>query len=396
MRKILYISGTRADYGLMRPVLEAIEKHTELELAVAVTGMHLMPEFGMTIGEVKKDGFTLYELDAKYEKDNKESTARFIGKLIQLLTKKIKKIKPDIILVLGDRGEMLAGAIVGAYLGIPVAHFRCGEVTSTIDEVVRHTITKLSHIHLPATEKAKERIIKMGEEPWRVFVVGDPGLDSILSQKLPSREEIAKKYELDLFKPLLLVIQHSVTKEFEQARQQIKETLEAVKEMACQTIIIYPNADAGGRDCQTIIIYPNADVGGREMIEKIEQYRELPFIKIYKNLSHNDFLGLMSIAGAMIGNSSSGITEAPCFHLPVVNIGTRQEGRETAGNTIDVNYDKEQIKFAIKQALFDEDFKEKVKNCQNPYGDGKTSQRVVKFLSELKIDKKLLYKKITY
>lgn len=160
-RKILYITGTRADYGLIQSVLRAIDKHPKRELSIVVTGMHLMDEFGMTIKEIKKDSFKNYEVDALYEKDSKESMVNFIGKFIQLLTKKVIEIKPDIILILGDRGEMLAGAIVGAYLTIPVAHIHGGDITSTVDEPIRHAITKLAHIHFPATEKSAERIIRM-------------------------------------------------------------------------------------------------------------------------------------------------------------------------------------------------------------------------------------------
>jgi len=379
-RKILYITGTRADYGLMKSVLREIENHPKLELEVIATGMHLMPEFGMTINEIKKDGFKIHEIAATYEQDNKQSMANFVGKFIQLLTDKVKKIKPDIIMVLGDRGEMLAGAIVGTYLTIPVAHIHGGDISSTVDEIVRHAITKLAHIHFPATEKSAERIIKMGEDPSNVFVVGAPGLDKILNENLIEPTKLSEKYNLDLSEPILLVIQHPVTTEVEDAPTQIRETLEAISELRYQTILIYPNADAGGRN----------------MIKVIKEYEKYPFIKIFKNIPYKEYLSLMNIVGVMVGNSSSGIIEAPSFGLPVVNIGTRQEGRQRAENVIDVDYDKEEIKAAIKKALYDEDFKEKVKNCKNPYGDGKAGVRIADILSKIKIDKKLLQKKITY
>jgi len=379
-RKILYITGTRADYGLMKSVLREIENHPKLELEVIATGMHLMPEFGMTINEIKKDGFKIHEIAATYEQDNKQSMANFVGKFIQLLTDKVKKIKPDIIMVLGDRGEMLAGAIVGTYLTIPVAHMHGGDISSTVDEIVRHAITKLAHIHFPATEKSAERIIKMGEDPSNVFVVGAPGLDIILNENLIEPTKLSEKYNLDLSEPILLVIQHPVTTEVEDAPTQIRETLEAISELRYQTILIYPNADAGGRN----------------MIKVIKEYEKYPFIKIFKNIPYKEYLSLMNIVGVMVGNSSSGIIEAPSFGLPVVNIGTRQEGRQRAENVIDVDYDKEQIKAAIKKALYDEVFKEKIKNCKNPYGDGKAGVRIADILSKIKIDKRLLQKNITY
>lgn len=380
MRKILYISGTRADYGLMRETLAQIKKNQKLKIEIVVTGMHLMPEFGRTINEIKKDRFKIHETKAIYEEDNKESMAYFLGKFLQLLIRKIKRIKPDIILLLGDRAEMLAGAIAGAYLGIPVAHIHGGEVTFTIDEMNRQAITKLSHIHFPATKKAAERIIKMGEDNFRVFVVGAPGLDSILKEKLMSPKEVAKRYHLNLSKPIILVLQHSVTTEIEKTPKQIKETMEAIKELRFQSIVIYPNADAGGR----------------KMINIIEKYRKYPFIKIYKNIPHKDYLSLMKISSVMIGNSSSGIIEAPSFHLPVVNIGSRQEGRERTNNIIDVRHKKEEIKKAIKFAIYNKKFRKKVKTCKNPYGDGKTGKRIAEILGKIRINKKLLQKQITY
>ena len=379
-RKILYITGTRADYGLMKSVLKAIEKHPKLELEIVATGIHIMPEFGMTFNEIKKDNFKIHAIDATYENDNKEAMASFIGKFIQQLTKKVIEIKPDIILLLGDRGEMLAGAIVGAYLTIPVAHIHGGDITSTVDEFSRHAITKLAHIHFPATEKSAERIIRMGEDPSNVFVVGAPGLDTILNEKLVEPEVLSEKYTLELSKPILLVVQHPVTTEVNDAPDHIHETLEAFLELKYQTILIYPNADAGGR----------------EMIEAIKKYEKYPFIKTFKSIPYKAFLSLMMIASVMVGNSSSGIIEAPSFGLPVVNIGSRQKGRERAENVMDVGYDKEEIKAAIKKALYDEDFKEKVKKCKNPYGNGKAGVRIAEILSKMKTDKNLLQKKLSY
>ena len=378
-RKILYITGTRADYGLMKSVLEVIEEHPKIELEIVATGMHLMPEFGMSLKEIKKDGFKIHTLNATYDGDNKESMTDFIGHFIQLLTKKVKKIKPDIILLLGDRGEMLAGAIVGAYLTIPVAHLHGGEITSTVDESARHAITKLAHIHLPATKKSAERIIKMGEDPWRVHVVGAPGLDSVLNGELMSKEEVCRELGLNQNESILLVIQHPVTLEIEEAKKQMKETMETIKELKQQTIVIYPNADAGGR----------------KMIRVIEQYRECPFIHIHRNLPHMQYLSLMKNADVLIGNSSSGVIEAPSFDLPTINIGTRQEGRERADNVIDVNYDKYRIIVAVRKALSKE-FKEGLRGCRNPYGDGRTGKRAADILAGIKIDERLLQKKLTY
>ncbi|MDD5145723.1 MAG: UDP-N-acetylglucosamine 2-epimerase [Candidatus Pacebacteria bacterium] len=380
MRKILYISGTRADYGLMRETLFQIKKNPKLKIEIAATGMHLMPEFGLTIDEIKKDGFKIHKVNAIYKKDDKESMASFIGELIQLLTKEIKKIKPDIVLLLGDRGEMLSGAIAGSYLTIPVAHIGGGDISGTIDELARHAITKLSHIHFPVTENSAKRIQKMGEESWRIFKVSAPGLDDILNEKLFSEKEISKKYKLNLSKPILLVVQHAVTTEINEAAKQIKETLEAIRELGFQTILIYPNADAGGR----------------EMIKVINEYKKYPFIKIYKSIPRKDYLSLMKISSVLIGNSSSGVIEAPSFHLPMVNIGKREIGRERTRNVIDTNYNKEEIKKAIERAIHDKKFKESLKKIKNPYGNGNGGKKIADILAKIKIDKKLLEKKIIY
>lgn len=379
-RKILYISGTRADYGLMQETLLAIKRHVCLQIEIVATGMHLMREFGESVKEIEKACFKIHKIEAFYKEDRRKSMAQFAGEFILKLTKKISQIKPDIILLLGDRPEMLAGAIAGAYLGIPVAHVHGGERTSTVDELSRHAITKLAHFHLAATKKSAQRIIKMGENPKRVFVVGAPGLDCILQKKLPSEKEIAKIYKLNLFEPILLVLQHPLSEEIEDAGRQMKQTLEAIKELRYQSIVIYPNADAGGR----------------KIIKVIEQYKKYPFIQIYKNISHREYLGLMRVANGLIGNSSGGIIEAPSFGLPVVNIGTRQENRERADNVIEVDYKKEKIIRAVKKIIFDKKFKEKIKKSKNPYGDGRASRRITDILSKIKINKELLQKKITY
>ncbi|WFN35005.1 UDP-N-acetylglucosamine 2-epimerase [Methanogenium sp. S4BF] len=376
-RKILYISGTRADYGLMRSVLHQIHNHESLSLDIAVTGMHLMDEFGTTVDEIKKDGFNYHIVDVRYDADTKESMVQFIGKFIQHLTPLIQKIKPDIILVLGDRGEMLGGAIVGAYLSIPVAHIHGGEVTSTVDDLARHAITKLSQIHFPATEESAQRIHHMGEDPSQIFVVGAPGLDQILHEPLLQPEEIEKKYHLNFSDKVLLVVQHPVTLETDQAPEQMRETLEAVSVFQYQTVIIYPNADAGGRG----------------MIDVIKEYEHLPFIQTYKSISHKDYLSLMQHSSVLIGNSSSGIIEAPSFGLPVINIGSRQEGRERGDNIVEAEYNRNSIVSAIKYVLNDQSFIYKVNLKINPYGDGCSGKKITNILNSVTINNQLLQKR---
>ncbi|PKL58926.1 MAG: UDP-N-acetylglucosamine 2-epimerase (hydrolyzing) [Methanomicrobiales archaeon HGW-Methanomicrobiales-2] len=375
-RKIAYITGTRADYGLMRSVLHQIHDSRSLSLDIIVTGMHLMDEFGMTIEEIQNDGFNCHIIDVQHVNDAKESVALFIGEFIQRLTPLIRIINPDIILILGDRGEMLAGAIVGAYLSVPVAHIHGGEVTSTVDDLARHAITKLSHIHFPATEKSAERIIRMGEDPSRVFVVGAPGLDQILHEPLLEPEDLEKRYCLNFSDRVLLVVQHPVTLEVNQASEQMRETLEAVSLLQYQTVVVYPNADAGGR----------------AMIEVIKEYEHLPYIRTYKNIPHKDYLSLMRYSSVLIGNSSSGIIEAPSFGIPTINIGSRQKGRQRGDNVVDVDYNREAIASTINYVLNDENYINKINLKKNPYGDGNAGKRITTILSGISVNSQLLQK----
>lgn len=383
MRKIAVVTGTRAEYGILYPVLRAIEKHPELELSLIVAGMHLSHEFGYTVEEIERDGFKIdAKIDMLLSDDTGARMAKSFGIGVMEIAQTLEMIKPDMILVLGDREEPFAAAVAGTCMNIPVAHVAGGEVATGghIDESIRHSITKFAHIHFPSTKKSVLRIIKLGEEPWRVHVVGSPVLDVILSERLLSANVIAQRFSLDLSRPVILVVQHPLTLKPEESSTQIRETMEALVEIKEQSIVIYPNTDAGGR----------------RMINVIKKYEKYHFIKTFKNLSRKDYLSLMKMASVMVGNSSSGIIEAPSFHLPVVNIGSRQEGRERSTNVIDVGHDKREIINAIKKALHGKKFLAKVKKCKNPYGDGKASQRIVKVLSEIKITPKLLQKKITY
>lgn len=383
VRKVCIITGTRAEYGLLKPVMQAIADNDKLDLAVIASGMHLSHEFGHTIDEIIEDGFNV---NAKVEmnpvKDSSFSMAHSVGKGIIGMSNAYEEIKPDIVLVLGDRIEAFAGGIAAALMNIPLAHIHGGDsARAGLDESMRHGLTKFAHIHFAATEKSAERIKKMGEDDWRISIVGAPGLDSILNKELLSKEDIQKKFMINFDEPFILLVQHSVSTEPEDAKSQIIETLEAIKELKLQTIIIYPNSDAGGR----------------EIIKQIRIVDKLDFIKAYKSLPHLEYLSIMKYANVMVGNSSSGIIESSSFQLPVVNIGIRQDDRERSTNVIDVRkHEKEKIAEAIKKALYNDEFKKIVYTCTNPYGDGKASKRIVKKLNEIKINKKLIQKKLSY
>lgn len=377
--KVLYISGTRADFGLMKGVLDKLRKDKRFELKIVATGMHLMDEFGYTIKDIEQEKYTIIKIKEAYKEDNRWSMAKFVGRAAWRFAEVFKQENPDCILLLGDRGEMLAGAIAATYGGIPIAQLHGGEVTGSIDEPVRHAITKLAHLHLAPTTNAAKRIIKMGEPAWRVHWVGAPSLDTIMSMQFPSRQEIQKQFHLDQQKPCFLVVQHPVITEYEQCSQQMRETMETIKALGQQTIVIYPNADAGGRS----------------MIDVIRQYESLPIVQIYKSLPYETYLGLLNTVDVLIGNSSSGIIESPSFKLPVVNIGTRQNGREQSTNIISCMYSRVAIKKAILNAL-SKSFKSRIKKCKNVYGDGKAGERVINILSMMKGDRHLLQKKNAY
>lgn len=381
-RKVVVVTGTRAEYGILYPVLKAIEANPELKLSLVVTGMHLSHEFGYTVGDIEKDGFPIYaRVDMLLSSDTPGAMAKSIGLGIIGMAQAWEHLKPDVILVLGDRVEPLAAAVSGAYMNIPVAHIHGGDSTrGGLDESARHAITKFAHIHFPATNKSAERIVKMGEDEWRVHVVGSPALDSILNEPLLSPRALAKKFELDLSRLLILVVQHPVTTQVDEAPKQMRETLEAIVDIG------YP----------TVLVYPNSDAGGRRMIELIKEFEEFPFIKTFKSLPRREYLSLMKAASVMVGNSSSGIVEAPSFGLPVTNIGIRQEGRERGKNVIDVGHDRREIAQAVEKALKDKQFLSEVIKCENPYGDGKASHRIAEALSKIEITPRLLRKRITY
>ena len=381
MRKICVITGTRANYGRLKTVMNAIINHPKLELKLIVTGMHLIPEFGYTVTEIEKDGYTIdARVDMHLSNDTGAGMCKSLGLGLIGITQAIESIQPDMILILGDRDEDLAGAIIGAHMNIPVAHIHGGEVTGTIDESIRHATTKFSHIHFAATEGSKVRLLKLGEIEDYVFNVGSPGLDAILNREYSTRSELFNKFNLDVSKKLIIVAQHPVTTQKDQAEDQMQQTMEAIKELGEQTLLIYPNADAGGR----------------EMISIIQQYENLDFLTTYRNINFEDYLNLLKYADVMVGNSSSGIMEAPSYYLPVINLGTRQDGREQSNNILNVNHDKDLIKQAIETCLYDKTFIQQVNECVNPYGDGKTGERIANILADIEINNKLIQKKIVY
>lgn len=379
MRKIACITGSRADYGYLRPVMKRIEEDKELELIPIVTGMHHLEKFGHTVDEVKKDFHDIVEVPLELLDDTGFGTAIYVSMGIKKIAESLERISPDFCLVMGDRTETFSAVQAAVYQNIPITHMHGGDIlASGLDEPIRHSITRFAHIHLPATKKSAERIIKMGEEPWRVHIVGSPTLDEMLSTEIPKKEDLLRRYNLN--KPYILIVQHPITSQFIEAESQMRITLDSILEVGMQSYIIYPNSDQGGQ----------------KMIEVIEGYLKRRSIKGSKSVSREDYLGLLKYSSVLVGNSSSGMIESSSFKIPVVNIGIRQNNRERANNVLDVNHDKKEIIDAIMYALNNSEFRRRLDNCRNPYGDGHTSERICRILKETEVNGRLLQKGITY
>ncbi len=339
-----------------------------------------MPEFGNTVNQVKKQFAGTKIVPSTFSSNDRLEMAYFAGDYLQKLIKVLSEEKPDFILILGDRVEMLCSVLAAVYLKIPSGHLHGGEKTSTVDEITRHAITKLASLHFPATKKSAERIEKMGEERWRIHTVGAPSLDVILNEKLPTRTEVFQKIRLDPDKKIILVLQHPAGGPPSDAGKQMKETLSAVKSF----------------NLPVVVIFPNADPGGRKVIEVIKKEGGNPLFRIIPSLEYKDFLALEKEASVIIGNSSFAMIEASSFKIPVVNIGDRQKGRERGENVINVEYSKEEIRSAVDKSLNDAIYLKKISKIINPWGDGKTAPRIVKILESIKLNKKLLDKQLTY
>jgi len=378
-RTVLIVTERRADYSKFRPILKEIEKSNKLDYFLIVTGSHLLPEYGHSIKEIYSDGFKItqkFNMYSKQRKDTGTEMSKAFGKSVIELSNIIEKLNPDIILSGFDIGSNLAVAIVGSHMNKIVAHLEGGEVTGNIDESIRHAITKFAHIHFTSNEIAKKRLIKMGENPKFIFTVGNPSLDSIRNiQKIPIND-LEDEFELDLKKPFVIVIQHTVTTEVEQGEKNILNTIQAIKELNIQAIIIHGNADFGSQKIKNIIKKSN--------------------LKHYSTLTFSKYINLLKHASALVGNSSSGKMEAPFLHVPTINIGTRQTGRLKAKSVIDAIYTKQAIKKAIQKAMTDKNFLEAVKKQKSQYGNGCSSKKIVKILEKINLEKIPIQKKLRY
>ena len=392
-RKIAIFTGNRAEYGLQYPIIKAIDEHSDLEYYLLVSGAHLQENFGYTFKEIEKDGFHIYaEVKLEMGQDTLYATSKAIGSGILSLSNILNKLEPDFMVVYGDRFEGFSAIITSSQMNIPTVHVEGGDLTQggALDDSVRHAMTKLAHLHFTTNHGAAERIEKLGEESWRIFNVGFPAIDMISESLFALPVELEQKYGIKSDKPIVIFTQHSITTEIDQAAEQIRPSLEAMKILSQE-------------GCQVIITYPNNDAGGKRIIKEIEKLKaeNTPNINIYASLGRYNYHGILNLCGRLgigvcVGNTSSGIKETPAFGCPNVNIGSRQDGRLRAANVNDVNYNTDEIVSACKKALYDKDFRKACQITDNPYGTGNAGKKIAETLATIEITPKLLQKKMTY
>jgi GDP/UDP-N,N'-diacetylbacillosamine 2-epimerase (hydrolysing) len=372
-RKISVITGTRAEYGLLRWVMQGIKDDPGLSLQVIATGMHLSPEFGLTYREIEKDGF---QIDRKVEMLTSSDTPVGIAKSMGLgligFADALNELRPDIIVVLGDRFEIFAAVAAALVARIPVAHLHGGETTEgAFDEAIRHSITKMSHLHFVAANQYRQRVIQLGEQPERVFLAGGLGIDDIKRLKLLDRAELEASLDFKLGQKNLLITYHPVTLENSTATLQMDELFAALAEL---------------RDTKLIFTMPNADTDGRALIKMVEQFAaQHPNARAYKSLGQLRYLSCIAQVDGVVGNSSSGLTEVPSFKKGTINIGDRQRGRLRAESVINCEPNRSDITAAL-QKLYSPNFQASLNYVTNPYGEGGASKLVVETIKQYSID----------
>lgn len=376
------VTGSRGEYGYIRPIAREIEKFPgELDYSVVLTNLHLLPAFGFSAEEVEKDGLKVADrIYMALDGYTPASMAKSLGVFLMGISDTLHRVRPAMVLLAGDRGEQLMTAIAASHMNIPVAHVQAGELSGHIDGTTRHAIARFTHLHFAASPDAAERLWRMGEQRFRIHLTGAPQLDELVNGQYAKASEIAALFRLDLKRPVILLVQHPVSEEYEKTAEEIRETLEAICPLEMQTVAVFPNNDAGNAEIRRLL----------------EQYRR-PHMRVERNLPRALYAGLMSVASMIVGNSSSALIEAPCFGLPAVNVGTRQRGRERGANVLDAECERGAIRAAAERALDPAFRKALAESCENPYlGDGHVAERIVEILRSVPIDANLLQKQITY
>lgn len=376
--KLLFINGSRGEWGYIRPLIQQCMA-AGVDYSICATNMLLLPGYGTLVDEIKRDGFRVDdEIYMSLEGSNHYTMVKSLGIFLSSFVDVLYRQRPDWIILAGDRGEQLMGSVAGAYTYTPVAHIQAGERSGNIDGTARHALGKFAHLHFAANEDAVERLLKLGEEPFRVHNVGAPQLDELTQGLISNRTELAQTYNVGENEPYLLVAQHPVTEEMDRAEEQVKVLVESLNHFKMRKIWILPNNDAGSETVRRVLL---------------QQRRSDS--QVYENLTRKDYLGLLKHCQAIVGNSSSGLLEAPTFGIPAVNIGRRQANRVQGINVINANFSVQECEQAIEKAISPE-FRGAMKHCVNPYGDGRSSERILDILQKTAVDDKLLIKNLVY
>ena len=371
-RKILVVTGSRAEFGLLQFLMKEIEKEKSLELQIIATGSHLSREHGFTVNEIKEKGFSPnLEIDLNLHNDTSDSISNSIGIGIKEFTKAYQILSPDIIVVLGDRYEILSAAISALISKLPLAHIHGGEVTEgAFDEAIRHSVTKMSHLHFVANDVYKKRVIQLGELPQNVYTVGGLGVDTLKKTTVLIKEDLEKSLGCAFLDKNLLITIHPVTLNETDSNGELKELLEALDEFKGKRLIF---------------TLPNADPGNQSIRKLIEEFvMRHPNARSYESLGSQKYLSCLAYVDGVVGNSSSGIIEAPSFKIATVNIGDRQKGRLMANSIINCNFKKNEIKRSIEK-IYSSKFQSQLKNTINPYGEGGATEKIVKILKTVKL-----------
>jgi UDP-hydrolysing UDP-N-acetyl-D-glucosamine 2-epimerase len=378
MRHVALVTTSRSDWGIQRPVAAALRAREDVELSIVAAGMHLRAEFGNSVDKIKADGFEVaHALDFLHAGDSPEAIAVSMGEGVAAFGHLFARWRPDVVTLLGDRFDMFPAAVAATPHLIPLAHLHGGEVTvGAIDDALRHAMTKMAHIHFVATETYARRVRQLGERPEHVYVVGAPGLDDVLALEPIGGAALRDRFGFDPERTNVLVLYHAETRNFADAGKDVAALIEALATIDAEIVFIRPNADTAHSVVQGAI-----DALCRDNAR----------VRAPVNLDRRTFLSLMRAASVMVGNSSSGIIEAPSFKLPVVNIGLRQTGRVRAANVIDCEARADAIGAALRQAMSPE-FVASLTNLENPYGDGRSAERIARILATKPLDQELLLK----
>lgn len=380
-RHIAVLTGKRGGYGAMKPLLRAIDSDPELRLSLIVTDQHINPRFGGTVSEVARDFKVAAAVDMEQADGTPVARARALGLCLTRVSGVLEELRPDILVLYGDRGEVLVTAIAAIHLGVPIAHLQGGDVSGNVDELMRHAMTKLSHLHFPSTAQSAERILRMGEEGWRIQVSGDNHVDPIVAGEYTKAAEVRQRYGIAGGEKPIVVLQHPETTRRRDHYADMRNILEAVLE----------------RGRRTIIVYPCSDQGYDGIVRAIGEVESQPRVSVHRNIDAPDFWGLLAIAGALVGNSSAGLIETPYFNLPSVNIGQRQKGRAHAENVVHVGEpERASVGAALAKALDDPEFASMVARCSRPFGDGLAWKRVLEGIKAAELGPRLFDKRMTY